>query len=68
MDGIGQEYKDLSETKKQAFEILGEHLKNIIDSIPDDEDLTNIRDRAMILLGWWSASRRSEIFNLYEKI
>ena len=65
MDGIGQEYKDLSETKKkQAFEVLKEHLKIIIDSISDDEDLTNIRDRAMILLGWWSASRRSEIFNL----
>ncbi|MDB2349857.1 site-specific integrase, partial [Alphaproteobacteria bacterium] len=68
MDGIGQEYKDLSETKKkQAFEILRGHLKIIVDSIPDDEDLTNIRDRAMILLGWWSASRRSEIFNLVRK-
>jgi len=65
MDGIGQEYKDLSETKKkQAFEVLSEHLRPIIDSIPKDEDLTNIRDKAMILLGWWSASRRSEIFNL----
>ena len=70
LDGIGQEYKDKEETKtKQAYEILKKDLKQIIDSIPDDENLTNIRDKAMILLGWWSVCRRSEILNLtYEDI
>ena len=70
LDGIGQEYKDKQETKtKQAYEILKKDLKQIIDSIPDDENITNIRDRAMILLGWWSVCRRSEILNLtYEDI
>ncbi|MDB3905711.1 tyrosine-type recombinase/integrase, partial [Alphaproteobacteria bacterium] len=65
LDGIGQEYKDKEETKtKQAYEIVKEDLKQIIDSIPDDENLTNIRDKAMILLGWWSVCRRSEVLNL----
>ena len=65
LDGIGQEYKDKEETKtKQAYEVVAADLKKIIDSIPDDENLTNIRDKAMILLGWWSVCRRSEVLNL----
>jgi len=65
LDGIKQEYKDKDETKtKKAYEIIKKDLKQLIDSIPEDENLTNIRDKALILLGWYSDCRRSEILNL----
>ena len=47
-----------------AFEILKSHLMLIVDSIPDDDNLTNIRDRALMLFGWYSCCRRSEILSL----
>ena len=50
--------------QNQAFEILKSHLMLIVDAIPNDDNLTNIRDRALILFGWYSCCRRSEILSL----
>ena len=62
MDGASQKGKKSKQNK--AFEILKSHLMLIVDSIPEDDNLTNIRDRALILFGWYSCCRRSEILSL----
>jgi len=49
----------------QAKELLKTDIINIIDTIPDDEeDLRNIRDKALILVGFYSFCRRSELLGM----
>ena len=54
----------------QAKEILKADIENIIDSIPDNpEDFRNIRDKALILIGFYSFCRRSELLGMkYEHL
>ena len=54
----------------QAKEILKADIKKIIDFIPDDpEDFRNIRDKALILIGFYSFCRRSELLGMkYEHL
>ena len=54
----------------QAKEILKNDIIKIIDSIPsDDEDYRNIRDKALILIGFYSFCRRSELLGMkYEHL
>ena len=49
----------------QAKELLKEDIIKIIDSIPnDEEDYSNVRDRALILIGFYSFCRRSELLGM----
>ena len=54
----------------QAKEILKADIEKIIDSIPiDSEDFRNIRDKALILMGFYSFCRRSELLGMkYEQL
>jgi len=54
----------------QAKEILKADIEKIIDSIPiDSEDFRNIRDKALILMGFYSFCRRSELLGMkYEHL
>ena len=54
----------------QAKELLKADIIKIIDSIPnDEEDYSNIRDRALILVGFYSFCRRSELLGMqYEHL
>jgi len=54
----------------QAKEILKNDIIKIIDSIPsNDEDYRNIRDKALILIGFYSFCRRSELLGMkYEHL
>ena len=49
----------------QAKELLKSDIVKIIDSIPNDEnDYRNIRDKALILIGFYSFCRRSELLGM----
>ena len=49
----------------QAKELLKSDIVKIIDSIPSDEDdYSNIRDKALILVGFYSFCRRSELLGM----
>ena len=49
----------------QAKELLKKDIIKIIDSIPkDEEDYSNIRDKALILIGFYSFCRRSELLGM----
>ena len=49
----------------QAKELLKNDIIKIIDSIPnDEEDYSNIRDKALILIGFYSFCRRSELLGM----
>jgi len=49
----------------QAKELLKEDIIKIIDSIPnDEEDYSNVRDKALILVGFYSFCRRSELLGM----
>ena len=49
----------------QAKELLKADIIKIIDTIPsDEEDYSNIRDKAMILIGFYSFCRRSELLGM----
>ena len=49
----------------QAKELLKADIIKIIDSIPEDEgDYSNIRDKALILVGYYSFCRRSELLGM----
>ena len=49
----------------QAKEILKDDLVKIIESIPKkDDDFRNIRDKALILMGFYSFCRRSELLGM----
>ena len=54
----------------QARELLKADIEKIIDKIPNDnEDFRNIRDRALILIGFYSFCRRSELLGMkYEHL
>ena len=54
----------------QARELLKADIEKIIDIIPNDnEDFRNIRDRALILIGFYSFCRRSELLGMkYEHL
>ena len=50
----------------QAKELLKADIVKIIDSIPNDkEDYRNIRDKALILVGFYSFCRRSELLGMH---
>ena len=53
-----------------ARELLKADIEKIIDKIPNDnEDFRNIRDRALILIGFYSFCRRSELLGMkYEHL
>jgi site-specific recombinase XerD len=59
-DGIRNTYKKVKPTKKQALEL--EDLSSLVASIPDS--LVGKRDRALILIGFAGALRRSELVAL----
>jgi len=49
----------------QAKELLKEDIVKIIDSIPNsEEEYKNIRDKALILIGFYSFCRRSELLGM----
>ena len=49
----------------QARELLKNDIVQIIDTIPNNnEDLRNIRDKALILMGFYSFCRRSELLGM----
>ena len=49
----------------QAKEILKDDLVKIIEAIPkNDDDFRNIRDKALILMGFYSFCRRSELLGM----
>ena len=49
----------------QAKEILKDDLVKIIEAIPEnDDDFRNIRDKALILMGFYSFCRRSELLGM----
>ena len=49
----------------QARELLKSDIVKVIDTIPNNnEDLRNIRDKALILVGFYSFCRRSEVLNM----
>ncbi len=49
----------------QAKELLKLDIEKIIDKIPNDnEDIRNIRDKALILIGFYSFCRRSELLGM----
>ena len=49
----------------QAKELLKKDIEKIIDNIPNNnEDLRNIRDKALILVGFYSFCRRSELLGM----
>ena len=49
----------------QAKELLKKDIEQIIDKIPtDNEDIRNIRDKALILVGFYSFCRRSELLGM----
>ncbi len=54
----------------QAKEILKDDIVKIIDSIPNDsDDFRNIRDKTLILIGFYSFCRRSELLGMkYEHL
>ena len=54
----------------QAKEILKTDIEKIIDSIPNDsEDFRDIRDKSLILIGFYSFCRRSELLGMrYEHL
>ena len=54
----------------QAKELLRKDIEKIIDSIPDNsDDYKNIRDKALILVGYFSFCRRSELLGMkYEHL
>ena len=54
----------------QARELLKKDIEKIIDTIPkENEDLRNIRDKALILVGFYSFCRRSELLGMqYEHL
>lgn len=49
--------KGVRPVKKEAIEL--DQLARVVDGIP--RDLRGLRDRAMILCGWWGATRRAEV-------
>jgi integrase len=55
-DTIANE-KGVRPNKKEAIEL--DLLARVVRGIP--EDLRGLRDRAMILCGWWGATRRAEV-------
>jgi len=49
----------------QAKELLRKDIEQIIDSMPkDDDNYKNIRDKALILIGFFSYCRRSELLGM----
>ena len=54
----------------QAKELLKADIEKIINKIPDDnDDFRNIRDKALILIGFYSFCRRSELLGMkYEHL
>ena len=54
----------------QAKELLKKDIEKIIDNIPTDkDDIRNIRDKALILVGFYSFCRRSELLGMkYEHL
>ena len=49
----------------QAKELLKKDIEKIIDNIPTDkDDIRNIRDKALILVGFYSFCRRSELLGM----
>ena len=49
----------------QAKELLKKDIEKIIDNIPkDNDDIRNIRDKALILVGFYSFCRRSELLGM----
>ena len=65
-DTIGAIVRDQKNNKSgQAKELLKADIIKIIDTIPsDEEDYSNIRDKALILIGFYSFCRRSELLGM----
>ena len=57
---------DKNQKSGQARELLKSDIVKIVDSIPDDKnDLRNIRDKALVLVGFYSFCRRSELLGMH---
>jgi len=61
---------DKNQKSGQARELLKNDIVQVIDAIPNNnEDLRNIRDKALILVGFYSFCRRSELLGMqYEHL
>jgi len=61
---------DKNQKSGQARELLKSDIVQVIDAIPNNnEDLRNIRDKALILVGFYSFCRRSELLGMqYEHL
>ncbi len=62
MKGIRVDMRDIKKTKKSA--LLVDHLKAIIEPMQDSSDISDIRDKALILIGFCGAFRRSELVGI----
>ncbi len=70
-DTIGAIVRDQKNNKSgQAKELLRKDIELIIDAIPEkSDDYKNIRDKALILVGYFSFCRRSELLGMkYEHL
>ena len=70
-DTIGAIVRDQKNNKSgQAKELLRKDIELIIDTIPEkSDDYKNIRDKALILVGYFSFCRRSELLGMkYENL
>ena len=70
-DTIGAIVRDQKNNKSgQAKELLRKDIELIIDAIPEkSDDYKNIRDKALILIGYFSFCRRSELLGMkYEHL
>jgi len=70
-DTIGAIVRDQKNNKSgQAKELLRKDIELIIDTIPEkSDDYKNIRDKALILVGYFSFCRRSELLGMkYEHL
>lgn len=65
MKGIRRELAAKSGTsQKQARPLLLPELRTVLEALADDESLAALRDRALLLIGWGAALRRSELVAL----
>jgi integrase len=62
MQGIGRKRAKTGETAEQARPILLSELRQMVNASP--ATLGGLRDRAIVLIGWFAALRRSEIASL----
>lgn len=65
LDSVVQGVKRLNGVKQKGKEpVKADLLIQLVNQIPIDDDILNIRDRFLLLFGWSSSMRRSELVKL----